>query len=52
MQQVKPDYLFLSTWNEQIAQPQTQTVAPPLSMGLESDTTAPNRAFVGVLCLL
>lgn len=44
---MQPDYLFLSTWNEHIAQPQNQTIPPPISMGLESDITAANRAFVG-----
>jgi hypothetical protein len=47
--QVQPDYLFISTWNEHIAQPQTPSVLPPLSMGLESDTTSNERAFVGAL---
>ena len=41
---VKPQWLFLSGWNEQIAQPQPN--APTASMGLESDPTATNRAFV------
>lgn len=41
---VKPDWLFLSGWNEQIAQPQSG--APGASMGLETDPTAADRAFV------
>jgi hypothetical protein len=40
----KPDWIFLSGWNEQIAQPQPN--APGASMGLETDPTAVNRAFV------
>lgn len=52
--QVKPDYLFISTWNEAISQPQanvrsdgTFIVPPGKSMGLESDATGFNRSFVG-----
>jgi hypothetical protein len=41
---VRPDWLFLSGWNEQIAQPQPG--APGASMGLETDPTATDRAFV------
>lgn len=52
--QVKPAYLFISTWNELLAQAQSNLVlntlfgSPPgLPMGLESDDTAFNRSFVG-----
>jgi hypothetical protein len=52
--QVKPAYLFISTWNELLAQAQSNlnaygssASAPGLSMGLESDDTAFNRSFVG-----
>ena len=40
--QVRPDYLFVSSWNEGIAQPQTvaSSVPPGFSMGLESDANA------------
>ncbi len=41
---VKPHWLFLSGWNEQVAQPQSG--APGASMGLETDPTAADRAFV------
>ena len=52
--QVKPAYLFISTWNELLAQAQSNLIfssssaSPGLSMGLESDDTAFNRSFVGV----
>ena len=48
--QTQPDYLFLSTWNEHIAQPQTLTVPPYVSMGLESDPNAAKLGFVGETC--
>ena len=40
--QVRPDYVFISGWNEGIAQPQTigPGVPPGASMGLESDPSA------------
>jgi hypothetical protein len=41
--QRQPDWLFLSSWNEFIAQPQ---VAPQRSMGLETDASVGNLAFV------
>lgn len=41
---VQPDWLFLSSWNEHVAQPQSGAPAP--SMGLETDATAADRAFV------
>ncbi len=41
---LKPNWLFLSGWNEQIAQPQSG--APAASMGLETDPSGANRAFV------
>lgn len=41
--QRQPDWLFLSSWNEFIAQPQ---VAPQRSMGLETDSSVGNLAFV------
>lgn len=50
---MQPDYLFISTWNEHIAQPQALAVPPYGSMGLESDTSSAQLGFVGkksVLC--
>jgi hypothetical protein len=41
---VKPDWLFLSSWNEHIAQPQPN--APGPSMGFETDATFAGQAFV------
>ena len=41
---VKPRWLFLSSWNEQVAQPQPN--APGVSMGLETDPTLNGQAFV------
>jgi hypothetical protein len=41
--QRQPDWLFLSSWNEFIAQPQ---VAPQRSMGLETDASVGSLAFV------
>jgi hypothetical protein len=41
---VRPDWIFLSSWNEHVAQPQSGAPAP--SMGLETDATAADRAFV------
>ena len=41
--QMQPDWLFLSSWNEFIAQP---VVAPQKSMGLETDTTLGDLGFV------
>ena len=40
--QVRPSYLFISSWNEGIAQPQTVQpgIPPGGSMGLESDAAA------------
>ena len=48
--QVRPDYLFVSSWNEGIAQPQTigSGVPPGISMGLESDSSAhPSSSATG-----
>ena len=42
---LQPDYLLVSSWNEQIAQPAT---GPGPSMGLENDATAGDQAFVGL----
>lgn len=42
--QTRPDWLLLSSWNEHIAQPQPG--APTPSMGLETDPSATDRAFV------
>ncbi len=47
--QEKPDYVFMSTWNELIAQPQNLAVQPFVSMGLESDKSAQGIGFVGAL---
>lgn len=41
--QTQPDWLFLSSWNEFIAQPQ---VTPLRSMGLETDSSVGNLGFV------
>lgn len=41
---VKPQWLFLSSWNEHVAQPQPN--APGVSMGFETDPTIGNQAFV------
>jgi hypothetical protein len=41
---VRPQWLFMSSWNEHIAQPQPG--APTPSMGLETDPSANDRAFV------
>lgn len=43
---MQPDYITISTWNEHIAQPQLPDYTL-LSMGLESDPTSNQRAFVG-----
>ena len=50
---MQPDYITISTWNEHIAQPQLPDYTL-LSMGLESDPTSNQRAFVGALptCVL
>lgn len=47
--QVQPDYLFISTWNEHVAQsrPLPSATKPGGSMGFESDTTAAAKGFVG-----
>ena len=45
---MQPDYITISTWNEHIAQPQLPDYTL-LSMGLESDPTSNQRAFVGAL---
>lgn len=47
MLQVQPDYLFVSTWNEHLAQPQVPTVPPYKSMGLETDNSSSYFTFVG-----
>ncbi len=47
--QVRPDYIFLSTWNEHIAQKQVVAVPPYSSMGLESDPSSAQLGFVGAL---
>ena len=41
---VQPNFLFLSSWNEQIAQPQPNSGGA--SMGFENDLTAGQQAFV------
>lgn len=45
--QVQPDWLFISTWNELLAQPQVPVVPPYKSMGLETDNTSSYFTFVG-----
>jgi hypothetical protein len=45
--QVQPDWLFISTWNELISQPQVPVVPPYKSMGMESDNTSSYYTFVG-----
>ncbi len=47
MPQVQPDWLFISTWNELLAQPQVPVVPPYKSMGLETDNTSSYFTFVG-----
>ena len=47
--QVQPDWLFISTWNELLAQPQVPVVPPYKSMGLESDNSSSYYTFVGEL---
>jgi len=39
-----PDWMFLSSWNEHVAQPQPN--APGVSMGFETDPGIGNQAFV------
>ncbi len=46
--QAQPQYIFTSTWNEFIAQPQTMTIPPPISMGFETDPSVGQFGFVGV----
>lgn len=47
--QVQPQWLFLSSWNEMIAQPQA---AYGQAMGLSADSSLGNSGFVGELCML
>lgn len=45
--QAQPHYVFLSTWNEFIAQPYPVTLPPFVSQGFESDRTAGKLGYVG-----
>jgi hypothetical protein len=44
--EVQPDILFLSSWNEHVAQPGAMSPASLRSMGLEEDPTAGSTGFV------
>lgn len=48
--QAQPQYIFMSTWNELIAQPQTMpgdSITGNIAMGFESDPTVGRVGFVG-----